>query len=258
MTGPIIAIASNLEYLNEDKLTLNIAYAQAIRNTGAIPVILPVTDDHDEISTGLDLASGLLLPGGSDISPRFFRAEPHPDIEEVKPELDRFQLAMTAMALERQLPILGICRGAQVLNVALGGSLIQHIAPGKDTVQHRQKSRRNVPSHSVTAEAGSLVEQILGRTFRVNSYHHQAVDTLGQGLRITARASDGIVEAVELEGHPFVIGVQWHPENMADQDGPMAPLFQVFVEVCASRLPSHSQETEDRQQRSSVRRTIQI
>ncbi len=235
MTGPIIAIASNLEYLDEDKLTLNVAYAQAIRTAGAIPIILTMTDDPDEMAVGLELASGLLIPGGCDVAPRFFGEEPRPDMEEFKPELDRFQLALTATALERKLPILGICRGAQVLNIALGGTLIQHILPRGDMVQHRQKSRRHFPSHSVIAEAGSLIEQLLGHTFWVNSYHHQAIDTLGRGLRITARAADGIVEAVELEGQRFVMGVQWHPEAMADQDGPMAPLFRAFVEACAAQ-----------------------
>ena len=235
MTKPLIAIASNLEFKETtEKVDLNRAYSEAVMMAGGLPLVIPITSNPKDMETYLSLTSGLLLPGGVDIDPLAFGEEPVPGLEEVRPELDEFHLTIARLALERSMPILGICRGCQVLNVAAGGTLIQHIEPKEGTLKHRQMVRRFHPSHSVNAEPGTLIESVLGKSFVVNSFHHQAVDTPGDGMMISARAKDGIVEAIEKDGSPFTVGVQWHPEAMLEGvDRSMTPLFSRFVSACS-------------------------
>jgi putative glutamine amidotransferase len=204
------------------EMALGITYAIAIERAGAVPVVLPpVIDDVEPLLGRLD---GVCLSGGPDLDPEAYGArERHVELGPTEPSLDAFELALARGALERGLPLLGICRGAQALNVACGGTLHQHL-PG-----HRQSAPGTDATHEVEVLPDTRLAALLGAgTMAVNSFHHQAVDRVGRGLRVSARAADGTVEAVE--GSGFVVGVQWHAETLAD-----ARLFEALA--VASRTP---------------------
>ncbi|WJH37234.1 gamma-glutamyl-gamma-aminobutyrate hydrolase family protein [Paenibacillus sp. CC-CFT747] len=177
-----------------------------------------------------------MLSGGTDLDPAYFGEEPHPKLGEVVPDRDRAELLLLDAYLQARKPVLGICRGCQVMNAALGGTLLQDIpSQCPDALQHTQKAPRSHGSHLVRIREGSRLHGILGALeIRVNSFHHQAVRRAAPGLTVTAHALDGIVEAVERPGPPFFVGVQWHPEDMAGGDRYAAALFQSLVEACFS------------------------
>lgn len=218
-----------------ERYALAKTYARAVEQAGGLPLVLvPV---RDAISQVMQLVDGLLLSGGGDIRPsRYGDEEVHPETYGIDDERDEFELALVRAALERDLPVLCICRGIQVLNVALGGTLIQDIGDQHGrAIEHRQQRcgiAASEPSHEVEVVAGSLLHEVYGAgRVAVNSFHHQAVKALGRGLSVIGRAPDGIVEAVELRGHRFVLGVQWHPEMMfAEHEEHCAP-FQALVEA---------------------------
>src|SRR3954467_836339 len=190
------------------EMALGMSYMRTLDAAGAIPVVLPpVGVSH--VDALLDRFDAVCLSGGPDLDPAAYGATTrHPELGPTEPTLDAFELSLAGAALERGMPILAICRGAQALNVACGGTLHQHV-PG-----HRQTELATQPSHAVALVAGTRLHRIMGaRELPVNSFHHQAVDRLGTGLRVVARASDGTVEAVE--GAGFVVGVQWHAETLA-------------------------------------------
>ena len=228
---PIIAITPNLD---EELATLKHAYADCVIKAGGIPVIIPFGLSENDIAQLAGLADGLLLSGGADVDPSCFGESPHRELGRVTPERDRVEFGLTREFVKRDKPILAICRGIQVLNAALGGSLYQDIAsqcPGSH--QHTQKAPRSHLSHLVAAEEGSLLHRIAGTgEFKVNSFHHQSVKRPAPGLRITAKSADGIVEALEGESHSFTLGVQWHPEDTAAADDVSRSLFEAFVAAC--------------------------
>jgi putative glutamine amidotransferase len=199
-------------------------YARAIEAAGAEPLL-------GEARTGLKIGScrGLLLTGGSDVEPARYGEPASPETQPPDQERDAVEAALIDEALARDLPVLAICRGMQLLNVHLGGSLIQHL-PGAG--RHvRRTPDRSLPAHSVAIEPGSLLASIAEReTWDVNSRHHQAVARLAPGLRVCARdPEDGTVEAIELPVRRYVLGVQWHPENQVSEDSGQRKLFQSFV-----------------------------
>ncbi len=204
------------------------AYVQAVENAGGVPLVLAQTAKLELIEAQLDTVEGVLLPGGADVHPLLWGAEPEENLEETLPFLDRYQMQLARKAIERGMPLLGICRGCQILNVALGGTLIQHIQG--NCLQHRQKSVYKEPAHWVTLEQGSLLHNLWGPKVAVNTLHHQAVKEPGRGLTVVGRASDGIAEALEMNDKPFVVGVQWHPEGMVPEDSRMVQLFEKFME----------------------------
>ena len=199
-------------------------YAQAISDAGGLPVHLPLHVDPLDYAGRLD---GLLLVGGADVDPARYGAEPETDIYPPEPARDRVELGFIDVAIEDRLPVLGICRGLQLLNVWAGGTLHQHVP---------EHARYDVaPADRVdelTVEAGTRLHEMYGPTHVVNSLHHQTVDRVAEGWIVTARSADGMVEAMEWPGHD-VIGVQWHPELLpgASTD----PLFAWFVERAAAR-----------------------
>jgi putative glutamine amidotransferase len=202
-------------------------YVRALEAQGAGVVVIPPQAQArlPEIARELD---GILLPGGVDVDPAHFGEEPIPEMGEVSPERDALELELARHAARQGIPLLGICRGIQVINVALGGSLYQDLpTQGFKTIQHYQKSESGVLGHSLEQTACSPLESLFPKHFRVNSYHHQALKALAPGLRAVAAAPDGVVEAVVLEGHPFYLGVQWHPELLPEQWS----IFRVFVEA---------------------------
>ena len=202
-------------------------YLKALEAQGSSVVIIP-PQSESRLTETLKNLDGVLLPGGVDVDPARFGEEPIPEMGEVSLERDALEIFIAQYAAENGLPALGICRGIQVMNVALGGSLYQDLpAQGFHVVQHAQKSEPGVLAHSVEQLEGSPLHGLFESRFRVNSYHHQALKDLAPGLRSAAVAPDGIVEAVTLEGHPFFLGVQWHPELLPQQWG----IFRALVEA---------------------------
>jgi len=204
---------------------------RALETQGAGIVILP-PQPSDRLGAILHKLDGVLLPGGADVDPAHFGEEPIPQMGEVSLERDEVELFVARYTALHGIPTLGICRGIQVMNVALGGSLYQDLpAQGFGTIQHSQKAEPPVLSHSVEQAGPSPLNRLFEPRFRVNSYHHQALKDLAPGLHPVATAPDGIVEAVVLEGHPFYFGVQWHPELLPEQWG----IFQALVEAAAKQ-----------------------
>jgi len=205
-------------------MALGTTYAQAIAAAGGVPVVLPPVD-ADAIAHLLEHLDGVCLSGGPDLDPVAYGAHTrHPELGPTAPALDDYELALARAADVCGLPVLGVCRGAQALNVARGGTLHQHVAG------HRQSEPATTPTHAVALAPSSRLAQIAGATeLVVNSFHHQAVDAPGAGLRVVGRASDGGVEAIEDPARPFVIGVQWHAETLPAH----APLFAALVAAAA-------------------------
>jgi putative glutamine amidotransferase len=200
------------------ELALGLEYVQAIEAAGAIPVVLPPL--LPEVVAPLLLRlSGVCLSGGPDLDPAAYGGSPHPRLGPTEPAVDRFELEVARLAWQLGMPLLAICRGAQALNVCRGGTLVQHLPEVADVrLEHRQAVPARRVTHEVMVKPGTLLEDLLGRpTLHVNSFHHQAVKRLGRGLRVAARATDGVVEAVEAPGRPFVIGVQWHAECLSSR-----------------------------------------
>lgn len=203
------------EPVQSRELALGLTYPEAIRRAGAVPVIIPPLDT-DSIEPLLDGLCGLCLSGGPDLHPTIYGAVPHAALGPTEPHLDRFEVALVRAAEARDLPVLAICRGLQVLNVARGGTLVQDLPSERPSdVVHRQRPPGSIPTHDVLLEGASLVANAVGAVeIRVNSFHHQAVDVLGSGLRAVGWASDGVVEAIESTDRAFTIAVQWHAESM--------------------------------------------
>ncbi|MCX7850392.1 gamma-glutamyl-gamma-aminobutyrate hydrolase family protein [Thermus sp.] len=191
-------------------------YLEALRSQGLAYVLLP-PQPQEALERILPHLDGLLLPGGGDVDPALYGEEPHPRLGEVSPERDAHEVFLARHAAERGLPTLGVCRGVQAMNVALGGTLYQDLeAQGLGRVQHHQKSPPPALGHGVRLVGESPLRGLFPERFRVNSYHHQGLKALGRGLRPAALAPDGLVEAVVLEGHPLFLGVQWHPELLPE------------------------------------------
>jgi putative glutamine amidotransferase len=205
------------EPIQPRELALGLTYPEAIRRAGAVPVIIPPLDT-DGIEPLLDGLCGLCLSGGPDLHPTIYGASPHPALGPTEPHLDLFEVALVRAADARGLPVLAICRGLQVLNVARGGTLVQDLPSERPSnVVHRQLLPGRFATHDVTLESGSLVATALGLVeTRVNSFHHQAVDVLGDGLRAVGWAPDGVIEALVATDSAFCVAVQWHAESMVE------------------------------------------
>jgi putative glutamine amidotransferase len=190
---------------------------------------------EDAIEPLLDRLDGICLSGGPDLDPAGYGAEPHPELGPIEPNLDRFELAVARRADAREMPILAICRGTQAINVVRGGTLHQHLPEISTEIVHRQRTPGNQTSHPVEVVPGSELAAALGGAdidvIDVNSFHHQALDRLGEGLVVSARAPDGTIEGVEDPSRPFLIGVQWHAETLVHRVYEAA-LFRNFVDSC--------------------------
>ena len=206
-------------------------YSQAILHAGGASVIIPAAQDRRSLGVILDSVQGIILSGGPDIHPRRYGEEPMGGLGEVDEALDQMELAATNLALEKNLPVLGICRGIQVLNVALGGTLYQDIpSQVPESICHTPKTDKAVNTHTVRIEAGSRLDKLLRkREIWVNGKHHQAIKDLAKGWVVAARAKDGIIEAIELPGKCFAMGVQWHPEGTWRDDAFSKKLFRSFL-----------------------------
>ncbi|MDQ3877380.1 MAG: gamma-glutamyl-gamma-aminobutyrate hydrolase family protein [Actinomycetota bacterium] len=190
--------------------------------------------DPDDASV-LDGASALVLPGGGDIDPQLYGRPRHPRTHKVSYRRDHFEMTLLARALAEGLPVLAICKGMQLLNVHLGGTLIQHLADDATRLEHDRDAPRSDPAHAVTLKKGCKLASVFGtRDIEVNSHHHQGLDDVAPDLEPVAWAEDGVLEAVEHRHRSWVIGVQWHPEAMSDVDPVQAKLFDALIEAARS------------------------
>ena len=207
------------------------AYADAVRASGAIPFILPPAPE--DAGRALELTDGILLSGGGDVDPKRYGGAAHASVYHVSPSRDEFEAALVAGALERDRPVLAICRGLQVLNVALGGDLHEHLPDVfGDRVLHRDPDRMPT-SHAVTVEPASRLAEVVGVTAAtVRSRHHQGARRVGERLRAVAWSEDGVIEALEIADRRFCVAVQWHPE-LALEDAVTRRLFGAFVAACS-------------------------
>lgn len=231
---PLIGVSTSITVgKHPERAYVNSAYLHAIEQAGGVPVPLPPQLSAASLERIAGELSGLLLTGGGDVDPARFGEAPHPTLYEVAPSRDTLEASAVHIALERRLPILAVCRGIQVLNVALGGTLFQDVGTDPGTqLQHSQPEPRDEPTHKVKVEPRSRLAQVLGTDeIEVNSMHHQAVKALGQGLTAVAWAPDHIIEGVEgADPSRFVLGVQWHPEDLVGHSEPARRLFAALVE----------------------------
>lgn len=217
------------------EMALGLKYLRAIEAAGGLPVVLPPLHG-DAVEPLLEHLSGVCLSGGPDLAPESYGEERHPQLGPTEDDVDRFELALARAAWKRELPLLAICRGAQALNVARGGTLVQHLPDLDDqSIDHRQRAAGEELTHEVAIDPGSLLGRVMGAgSVKVNSFHHQAVGTLGRDLQIVARAPDGVVEGIEAPGRGYVLGVQWHAECLAYRRE-QAALFEALVEAARER-----------------------
>jgi putative glutamine amidotransferase len=250
---PLIGITTSevrpLTYVHEAPLdepfraemALGIIYTNALEAAGAAPVVLPPLSE-DSIESLLDGLDGVCLSGGPDVDPAEYGAGRDPHLGPTWRRLDRFELALARSSDRRGIPILGICRGSQVLNVARGGDLIQHLTADGDGAEsplhHRQRVPGERPTHAIEITPGSVLADAVGTTtFDVNSFHHQAVRTLGEGLVASAHAPDGVIEAIEDPDSPLYLGVQWHAEFDTERPTGLA-LLQTLVDAALEQAPA--------------------
>ena len=233
---PIIGILGNVrrdpdpDFVSVDRSYTNTACVRAIDGNGGVPVILPVPEDPRLSDPALALCDGLLFPGGWDLDPRHYGEPPHATLGPVLPELDAFWFHAAAYASEHRVPMLGICRGMQLLDVACGGSLYQDIGEREEkNLLHAQQLRRDTPTHRVLIEPDSRLRRILeAESVYTNTLHHQSVKALGKGLVLTARAEDGVVEAFE-SPDGLIVAVQWHPEDLLRT---IPVMNRLFLDLC--------------------------
>ena len=227
MTKPLIGIGSDVlqKQGERDRAFVYTTYVDSLRRAGAIPVLIPPQPEN--AADVVDDLDGVLLAGGDDFDPAAYGETAHPSVEPMDPRRQENELSLARVARERGIPTLGICLGVQVMNVAAGGTLIQHIESDIDHASEPSDRHR----HEVAIDGGTRLARILGeRELEVNSSHHQAIKEIGSGLRVTAHAPDGIVEGLEDPRHPFYVGVQWHPEDMSGEESASA-IFGAFVEA---------------------------
>ena len=230
MSKPIIGIGSDIHIVpgKRERVFAYLPYIESLRKAGAIPVVIPPQPENaHEIVAELD---GLLLAGGDDCDPAAYGEERHPTVDPVMdPRRQTNDFSLAAAARKAGIPTLGVCLGMQVMNVAAGGTLVQDIDSQLETEIQHASAPENRVRHDVNIEQGTRLASILGeRELNVNSSHHQAIRNVGDGLRVTAHAPDGIVEGLEDPRHPFYLGVQWHPEDMKGEDS-AGSLFGAFI-----------------------------
>lgn len=256
MADPLIGVTAN--YLPDSnskfgQFQVGESYIQALLQAGALPVIIPAGLAEAQVSALFERLDGILLTGGADVDPERFGGQPHPRVYGIDPGRDTIEIQLAQLAAARDKPFLGICRGIQVVNVALGGTLYTDIGDQMpDALRHDwyPDIPRNHLAHTVTLEPGSRLASILDGSlaaaqteFPVNSLHHQGIQRLAQDLRPTAYAPDKLIEAVELPGHFFGIAVQWHPEWLQEH-APQRALFRALVRAAQERGAGHRSQVQ--------------
>lgn len=240
---PIIGILSNITMPEEndgstvEKIFVNSSYVNAITKSGGVPIIIPVNTSRENIRKQVELCDGILISGGIDVNPMLYNEEPLRKMGTFNPDIDEFDIIAIKISLEYKKPILGICRGIQVLNVALGGTLYQDLELVDGSyIKHMQQTKKYFGTHSVKIKENSILENIMGKETLVNSYHHQCIKEVAKDLEAIAFSKDGIIEAVQMKDEKFVLGVEWHPELMIDSDEKMFNLFKYFINQCENEV----------------------
>ena len=237
MKRPVIGITASHD-TEHDKLFINSVYLRAIRNAGGIPMIFPMEVTEDDLRDLVTLTDGVLFTGGDDIHPFLYGEETDAKCGNVSQPRDSMEMALVPLVMEFGKPIFGICRGIQILNTAMGGTLYQDIPSqfkSELSIAHRQPFAYKVPSHTVDITPGTLLSRILGEehaSIAVNSMHHQAIKDVAPGLEVCGYAPDKMIEAVYAPHYPFLLGVQWHPEHLTTSQPDAAKLFAAFVDAC--------------------------
>ena len=237
MKKPIIAITSSMDLnpnrLNDNRTMVSLDYSNSVINSGGIPVILPITDNFEVIKEQVKYFDGLILSGGGDPDPNLYGEDCLQELGDITPERDTFELAILEEFLKTKKPILGICRGLQLMNVFYGGTLYQDIKYVDTNIQHKQKWLADLPTHDINILENNILFKIFGKKARTNSFHHQMIKDLGRELTSIATANDGVIEAIQNKNYPFFYGVQWHPEMMASRGNlGMKKIFDKFIESC--------------------------
>jgi putative glutamine amidotransferase len=236
---PIIGISTSLLMIDNgcfrgrERIIVGQDYVRSILFAGGTPIVLPILSDQEQIEQQIELIDGLLLSGGCDVHPHFYKEEPHPLLQDLCPERDLHEIQLVQLAHQSRKPILGICRGAQLLNVAFGGTLYQDVSLHSNQVyQHIQQAQVHVAAHEIKILEHSILKKTMEVSHTtINSFHHQSVKKVAPGFRINAVAGDGIIEGIEKEDSSFIIGVQWHPELMADKQEETRKLFEGLVKA---------------------------
>ena len=236
---PLIGITPDIgasPRAGEPLFILQERYARAVEAAGGVPLVLPVVPAYASLRAMIENLDGLVVSGGNfDIHPKFYGEKPIPALGAIKEQRTAFELGLIALALRRDMPLLGICGGAQAINVALGGSLYQDIdaqVPGH--LEHQNSAMKDRGGHEVAIGEKTKLRRIVGKPrLTVNTTHHQAVKALGKPLVVNATADDGLIEGIESAAHRFVLGVQWHPEFLVHRDAAQRKIFTAFVKACA-------------------------
>jgi putative glutamine amidotransferase len=229
-------------------------YCRAITDGGGVTLILPSMSSLGAVNRLLDVLDGLLISGGDfDIHPSFYGEKPLPGLGVIKPERTQFELEVAAAALKRDLPVLGLCGGAQAINVVLGGTLYQDIATQVPRAgNHQQAEKKASGGHRIFLHRDTRLREIIGRgSVEVNTTHHQAVKRTGKGLIINATAEDGLIEGIESEQHSFVLGVQWHPEVLAVRYGHQRRIIESFIQACRGQRNGATRRARQQRTRKS-------
>ncbi len=234
---PIIGISSSVivdeagSFAGYKRAYVNKDYVDAVIRAGGVPLIIPFSTDKEVIISQAQLIDGLILSGGHDVSPYNYGQEPSQKIGETFPERDTYEIILLEESKKRNIPILGICRGFQLINVAAGGTLYQDLSliPG-NILKHNQVSNPTLKTHKVEIKENSFISSIFGKETMVNSFHHQVINKVANDFIVVAKASDGVVEAIEHKTYKFLVAVQWHPEMLAVNCEKARELFSKFVE----------------------------
>ena len=237
MAKPLIGITTYVtpakwSYWELEAALIPVDYVRAVERAGGRALLVPPSDEAVEETLGA--LDGLLFSGGSDLDPELYKQEPHDETFGVHPERDRAELTLLAAALDRDMPVLAVCRGSQVLNVARGGDLVQHLPDVVGDEKHKH-TPGTFADHDVSVEGGTRLAGLLGDRAPVKSHHHQGIGRVGEGLRVSAHAEDGTIEAVEDPSHRFAVGVLWHPEAGED-----LRLFEELVRQAAEYRAARS------------------
>ena len=236
---PIIGISGNIlvteggKFNGYERAYVNHTYVNAVIKAGGIPFIIPFNTDENVTKEQINYIDGLILSGGQDVSPQLFGEEPRQNIGETFLDRDNFEILLLKTAVKNKKPVLGICRGHQIINVAFGGSLHQDLAYDKDIfIKHSQDSKWDIPTHTIETKKESFIESIYGNSAMVNSYHHQLVNKVADGFKVTALSKDSGIEAIEnISDNTFILGVQWHPEALFHKDVHSLKLFEEFIKI---------------------------
>lgn len=236
MKKPIIGISGSLlrdedgDFAGYERAYVNNDYITSVVSAGGIPYIIPLIEDEDIILAHAELIDGLIMSGGHDVNPLLYGEEPCKELGEILPKRDAFDIFLIKAVMNLKKPILGICRGEQILNVANGGTLYQDLKFSKNCyIKHNQKRLPNFATHTVMIEEKSKLYDILGESSLVNSFHHLAIKDVAKDFKVVAYSKDGIIEAIEKEGNVFVVGVQWHPEMLSKNYPNMLKIFEKLI-----------------------------